>query len=40
MSLQQFSADLHDQNLSLAEKHASFQTFITYFDTVKLNAKL
>lgn len=35
MSLGQFSDDLHNAALSPAQKHTSFQSFLTYFDTLK-----
>jgi hypothetical protein len=38
MSLQQFSTDLRNSALSSAAKHTSFQTFIAYFDTLKVAA--
>jgi hypothetical protein len=38
MSLKQFTDDLHNKTLTPALKHASFQNFIAYFDTLKVAA--
>lgn len=35
MSLLQFTNDLHNKNLTIVQKHGSFQSFIQYYDQLK-----